>query len=107
MNHSDIQSTDDLIRWLRNNAMDGVDTTTYVTKYLMETVDTLQERNVGPVSVRIRVKPTYSGCDQDLMGYLTSLTIWEGEMNFSAQSIYFPVVDGKIVAVLTTHRPGI
>jgi hypothetical protein len=105
MNHKEIRSTDDLIKWLHENTMSGVDSVSYINKYLMETVDVLLERCVAPPRVKIDVQATYAE-DQELVGYRATLSVWEGEQNFNAQFIYFPVMDGKIVSVLVTHRPG-
>jgi hypothetical protein len=105
VNHKDIRTTDDLIKWLLNNTMAYVDTTGYINKYLVETVDVLVERNVAPVRVVVDVKATYGEAHQ-LIGYLTSLSVWEGNVNFNAQFLYFPVMENKITSVLVMHRPG-
>lgn len=104
MDHKSIRTADELTSWLRNNSAAGVDCTGYINKYLVETVDVLLERNVGPVRVYVSVAATYLE-NQTLAGYLAVLNVWEGEMNFSAQHIYYPVLNGKIVGDLTTQRP--
>lgn len=106
MNHKDVSSADELIQWLRDNTMAGVDSISYVNKYLVETVDQLLERNVAPPRVFIKVSATFEEDRRIMLGYLVVLNIWEGETNFSAQQIYFPAMNGKIVSVLVTHRPG-
>jgi heme O synthase-like polyprenyltransferase len=106
MDETSVHNADDLLHWLQQNTMTGVDSTSYVNKYLVESIDALVDRTAGPVTVKVKVQATYAGHYGDLVGYIANLSIWEGEQNYSAQFIYFPVMDGKIVNVLVSHRPG-
>jgi hypothetical protein len=100
-----IQTTDELIQWLRKNTMEWVDTTSYINDYLVKTVDTLMERGAKGVRVSISMEATYSE-DREIKGYLLGLVVYENEQIFSAQNVYFPVFDGKISGILVVARPG-